>query len=513
MSEHPEYPVLYETRPINMLKDDILLDIFNYYRLAKETWNVRLGWCKLSHVCRRWRHLILSSAFHLGIHIRCTKDSPTVNTLDHLPPLPLFIDYVNVGVQAIRSLCRIVNSEDELRIYHTLKLRDRVRHINLRVSPSTLDKSLRLMDKPFPILEYLSLSFTGDSDEIPSLTTPNSFLAPNLRHLHLLGIRLPKRLRLLSSTLSLVTLKLTNIQASGYIRPRLLVARLEALSQLEELSIEFSIPTPRPSEERLLLGKQGTPVTLSNLKSFTFRGVGIYLERLISQIRAPVLEELNIILFNQIAFTLTHLSHFFNITEQIKISRTAIIDFWPGTGTSITLNHRPSVYYSDKTFTLHVMCKPSDWQIDCASQISSALVSALSGIESLTLGKQIDATPTQSDWRQDEVHDPDEMDDTSWHELLRSFVRVKELHIDHYFSVSLSRALEVDEVVSDLGLLPDLQLVASDYRGIHANSLFGSFIHARLAAGRPVSLHLPPPWDLPLSLYMSPSISPSFSPP
>jgi hypothetical protein len=114
------------------------------------------------------------------------------------------------------------------------------------------------MEESFLTLERLYLSFTDD--EISDLIVPKTFLAPNLRHLTLNGIGLPKRLRLLSSTISLVTLVLTNIR--GYFRPRLLVARLQLLPQLEELSIGFSIPIPRPSTEAELLGKQGTPVTL-----------------------------------------------------------------------------------------------------------------------------------------------------------------------------------------------------------------------------------------------------------
>jgi hypothetical protein len=162
------------------------------------------------------------------------------------------------------------SSEDELGIHHALQLRDRVRRVDLRLPPSILRTSLLIMDKPFPILEHLSLSFTGD--EVTSLALPKTFLAPNTRHLSLLGIRVPNRLRLLSSTVSLVTLKLTDIRGSGYFRPRLLVARLESLPLLEELSIEFSIPIPRPSTERLLLGKQGTPVALSSLKALNFEG-------------------------------------------------------------------------------------------------------------------------------------------------------------------------------------------------------------------------------------------------
>ena len=125
---------------------------------------------------------------------------------------------------------------------------------------------------------------------------------------------------------------------------------------------------------------------LSKLKSLSFRGVGAYLERLISQIRAPVLKVLDITLFNQLAFSLAHLSQFVNITELIKFSRTATINFLPGA--SVTLSHRVMDWRSanwDQHFALRVMCKSSDWQIDCTAQICNALMSTLSGIENLSL--------------------------------------------------------------------------------------------------------------------------------
>ena len=420
-----------------------------------------------------------------------------MDTLDHLPPLPLFIDYsdeTGLGFMGLKT--PTVSSEDELGIYHALRLHDRVRRIELRVSPPTLDKYLRVMDEPFPILEHLSLSMPitsvfSDSytrDSVTPLTPFNVFLAPNLRHLSLQNIHLPKRLRLLSSTLSLVTLKLTNIQASGYIHPRLLVARLESLLQLEELSIEFLIPIPRPSAEMLLLGKQGTPVILSNLKFLTFRGVSAYLERLISQIRAPVLRILNVGLFNQLAFTLTHLSQFVNNTEQIKFPRTATIKFIFG-GSIILGPCERFTRRGYEGFTLYVMCRPLDWQVDCAAQICSALMSTLSGIESLTLQNINRLAPSDlGTYETDHT-----IYDITWLELLRSFVGVKELHMNHYFSVELSRALEVEEIGLDPGLLPDLQELVGESRGQHADGLFGSFIHARQVAGRPVSLRLTPP--------------------
>ena len=451
---------------INTLNDDIFLCIFSYYRLDDEkSWNAQLGWCKLFHVCQIWRHLIYESAFYLGIHIRCTNGTPIVDTLDHLPTLPLVVDYQYAAAT-------ILSEQDELGIYHALRLRDRVRRIVLHLPPSTLHKFLMLMDESFPILELLSLSFTVD--KLTGLILPTTFLAPNLRYLTLSGVGLPKGFSLLS-TVSLVTLALTNIRASRYFLPRQLVARLWSLPQLEKLTIEFSVPIPRPSAERELLGKQGAPVTLPNLKYLTFQGVSAYLERLVSQIRTPLLERLEITLFCQIAFSLPHLSHLINMTEGLKLLAAKVF-FWHDAVTIILGHHSTRGY--DGPFVLRVICKELDWQIDCAAQICSALIPALSGVEELTLEFLGKMMPTELQ--------NGEIDGTTWHELLRSFIGVNELRICSALSEELSRALQTDEIGSDLGLLHGLQEI--QFYGKREDNLFGSFIHARRVAGRPVRL-------------------------
>ena len=411
-------------------------------------------------------HLKYESAFHLGMLILCTNGTPIVDTLDHLPPLPLFVKYWYTNVT--------IGRQDELGTYHALRLHNHIRRIDLHLPPSVLHKSLMLMDKPFPILEHLSLSFTDD--KITTLTLPKTFLAPNLRHLALLGIGLPKRLRLLSSTISLIVV-LTNIRASSYLRPRLLVARLRSLPQLEELSIGFSIPIPRPSTERELLGKQGTPVTLPHLKKLTFKGVSVYLEYLVAQIRAHLLERLDITLFNQIAFTLPHLSHFVN---QIKPD-TAGVSFGRDAVTIIMVH---TTRLHDEYFILRVMCQQLDWQIDSAAQVFSALMALLFSVEWLTLDFDGEVMPTG--WENGGI------DGTTWHELLRSFTGVKELRICDTLSGELSRALEMDDIGLDPGFLPSLEGLASESEGVDAASLFGSFIYARQVVGRPVRLSFQP---------------------
>jgi hypothetical protein len=448
---------------IHWLDDDILLDIFNCYRLDDEyLWNVRLRWSKLSHVCRRWRRLIYESTSHLGMHIQCTNGSPIVDILDHLPPLPLFVNYGYASVN--------MTEQDELGIYHALRLHGRVRHIDLEfLTSSILHKFLVLMDEHFPILELLSLSF-ATKNTIP-LTLPKAFLAPNLRHLALVGIGLPKRLQLLTSTVSLVTLKLSNIETSSYFRPRLLVARLRSLPQLKELSIDFSIPIPRPSAERELLGEKGTPVTLPNLQTLRFKGVSAYLESFVAQIRVPLLEWLMITFFNQIAFALPHLSHLINITEGSKLPASRVY-FGPDEVSIITARHG-SPWFDPAPLLLRVMCKQLDWQIDCAAQICNALIPALSGVERFALRCSYDfQIPT--------ALENGAIDSTNWHELLRSFIGVKELYIPDKLMEELSRALQAYEVGSDPGFLPNL-------RSINApDNLFTAFINTRQVVGRPV---------------------------
>ena len=132
------YNVPRHTSAIHWLNDDILLGIFNCYRLDNQRhWNRQLLWCKLSHVCQRWRHLIYECSSHLGMHIECTKGNPMVNTLDHLPLLPLFVHYHYSHHSAYTVL-----EQDEFKIYHTLRSHGRIRHMKLSLPPSILQKVL-----------------------------------------------------------------------------------------------------------------------------------------------------------------------------------------------------------------------------------------------------------------------------------------------------------------------------------------------------------------------------------
>jgi hypothetical protein len=424
--------VLYTTA--NSLSDDILFAIFDHYRLDDEKyWNTQAKWRNLSHVCRKWRHVIHQSSMLLNIHIPFTNGTLPLDMLSHLPSLPIVIDYR--GVDA---------AEVDKGILHAIQQRDRIRRIDLQAPSPTLDKLIVPMDEPFPSLESLSLLSTTESKDGTKLMIPRTFSAPNLRHLASHGACLPKGLSFLSFSASLITLRLTDIGAPGYFTPEDLVARLQYIPHLEELSIGFAIPLPRPSSEGDLWREPLMLTTLPSLKLFVFRGVGAYLEGLLARISAPVLERFTITLFPQPILTLPHLSKFISDTEGLRKPRHSVVNvLFNREGVSFVVGSRR---FGAGTFGLQVGFKQFDWQIVAATQVCGALKPVLSVAEEVTV-KFHDVPP---DWR-------NAIDDVVWRELFEPFNGAKRLRIGCPFASELSSDLEPYRTRLIPGLLPALQ--------------------------------------------------------
>ena len=146
----------------------------------------------------------------------------------------------------------------------------------------------------------------------------------------------------------------THNQHIDYLLPDPLVARLESFSKLEELSISFNTPgiPPSPRNGRDLLEETEAGVTLPLLKRFTFQGGSAYLDRLLSQIRTPLLKQLNIMLFNQLHYALSHLTRFTNTTERHIIPIAKII--FKHDAVSIFRDHRMQQPDEPLNLSLHV---------------------------------------------------------------------------------------------------------------------------------------------------------------
>jgi hypothetical protein len=334
------------------------------------------------------------------------------------------------------------------------------------------------MNQPFPSLGDLALSSTT-TDEM-SLILPETLQAPDLRRLSLHGIGLSKGLPLLSSMIALSTLSLTHIRESSYFPPGHLVTQLQSLPHLEELSIGFAVPLPTPSKEKELLSASIPTVTLPTLKQLIFRGVGVYLENLVTQIHAPLLERLNLTLFFELTFTFVNLTQFIHRTKGLGC-RVARVNF-DKDGAFIDMGYREQQQGSGK-LTLQINCESLDWQLDSAAQVCGALGTVLSAIEELTLDLNVDGMP--SDWE-------NTLEGMLWHELLLPFTGVRKLHIGSSLTLQLSQAMQSDAGELVLELLPEVEELEVQLEIDHANAAFSLFLESRESVGRPVQLLAPP---------------------
>ena len=467
-SEEPGYSVAYIIH-IRNLDNDTLLQIFSHYRLEDEdNWNLRLTWRKLAHVCRRWRLLMFDSSSHLDMRLHIANNSPSLDTLSHLPPLPLIIDYLD----GTRTMTRkdVGNIQLGLRQHG-----QRVRQVTLRAPSSSFHVWLEPMNEHFPRLEDLSLSCTTADDL--SLVLPEKFQAPGLRRLALHGIGLPKGFPLLTFTIALSTLSLTHIEASCYLPPGHLITQIQGLPHLEELTFGFAIPIPFPSSD----GAPITPVTLPTLRRLTFRGVGAYLDNFVAQINTPLLERLSLTLFFELAVNLVNLTKFIQRTEGLRcfVSRVILTK----DGASIYAGHYEQQGIG--RLNLHVNSRPRalDWQIDLVILVCHALGDVLSIMKKLTLDADEDGMP--SDWE-------NILDSMLWHGLLLPFVGVKWLHIGSSLALTLAQAL--GSGAGGLALLA-LQELEVSLKIDLAQEAFSSFIKTRESMARPVYLSAPPHAD------------------
>jgi hypothetical protein len=213
--------------PINMLSDDTLLEIFDFY--VHETQGTN-RWMTLVHVCQRWRNIIFGSPRGRGLNLQlvCTEKTPARRMLNAWPPLPIVIEQ-SYGP-----------TRDMDNILAALEPNDRIYKITLWYVPSAQwEKVLPSMQVQFPALTHLDLISSG-TQVVTNQIRGGS--APRLRVLTLYGISFRGLPKLLLSTIDLVVLDLERIPHFGYISPETMVTCLSMLTSLKMLRLEFESP-------------------------------------------------------------------------------------------------------------------------------------------------------------------------------------------------------------------------------------------------------------------------------
>ena len=472
--------------PIHHLDNDSLLIIFTLCRptildevevndietLVGGKWNHERWWYRLVQVCRRWRYVVLESASHLRLSLVCARGTPVANMLAHSPPLPIIIDHFYDEDDDITE-------EDKEGIILALQHRGRVRRIRLMNPIPILQKLIIALNGEYPILQYLLIWHQRFHDPIientVNLNFPEAFWAPNLRQLMIENFATPFESPLLTHMGNLTALNIGKIPSSAYFLPNALLQRLSLMPQLETLGVTFNCYNPSHDIERQLLHTPiTTQVTLPNLRHFMFGGTNAYLEVLLPWVTIPLLEKLDVYLFNRMMYSIPRLRQLMSTARNLQLK-----------AATVTFNE-PNLLllaYPHKGARLSSLCmqlggRHLDWQVVSAAQVSHALKTVFSAVEHLTL--KYYRHNISSEWNR-------QADRTQWRELLGSFDRVKTLRVEYGLVGQVSLALQPGDGESSMELLPELQELSYSTRG-SSRDIFILFNDTRQKVGRPVNV-------------------------
>ncbi|KAH9955691.1 hypothetical protein BC827DRAFT_1378919 [Russula dissimulans] len=476
---------------IHVLDDDSLLHMFSLCRpilldreegddrrtLQGGDWDRERWWYKLVQVCKRWRCLIFGSASYLGLSLLCTYGTPMA-MLTHSPPLPLTIDYVEKD--------RSFTAEDEKIISFALQHRDRVRRIRFWVDSSNILRRLLLaLNEEFPNLEHLYIRPLDTNGE--GLTLPESFQAPNIRHLVLVNFALPLGSPLLVTTAGLVTLSLQEIPSSMYFRPDELLRWLSFMPQIETLGVGFYSALPnRDVEGQLLHMPITTHITLSKLRWFGFEGVSAYLAALLPWMTTPLLKKIEAYFSDRFMSSVPSFARLISENNNLR-SNCVKLGFYDQAVVACAYPHDRARMYTWRACFNRRDPDGSDWRVGSrTARLHNALRPALSSIVDLILEYDHSRLPACGP----------QVDRTHWREILGSFGNVNTLHVPNCLIGEVSRSLKPENGESPMDVLPQLKKLS--YSGSPgAGDKLMPFIKARLEACRPITLTREP--ELPLS--------------
>ena len=390
--------------------------MFDFYRNDDDnTWRIVWKWHILGHVCQRWRRIVLTSPHRLNLQILCRRSTPVRKLLNIWPAFPIALSYYS---KSIRS------SADEA--IATLEHPGRVCNVTLDVTGTLLEKMVKAMHVPFPVLTHLHIMIAPGAGN----TLPREFLggsAPSLQEISLYGVPYPSLPRLLLSASDLVNLLLRNIPPSGYISPEAIVVGLAALPRLKFFSMEFQSASSRPDRIHT------PPATRTVLPSgiwFEFKGASEYLEALVAQIDSPQLEWICINYFNQVAdFQASQLCQFIDrsVGPQETLFSRATVRFSRREVSFVMFPHSNH----EGHVSITTICEGIDWQVSHMTHLLSQFSVALSNVVHLNV--------TNLSNLEGQLEG---IDDVEWRDILHPFSTVKSLYVSKKLAEHISLVLE-----------------------------------------------------------------------
>jgi hypothetical protein len=393
--------------------------------------------------------------------------------LAHSPRLPLILDYCD--------LYDYITANDELGITFALEHRDRVRRIRIMQPPHLVQRLVKALHGEFPNLEYLFIErhtfYMPSAENNVIVDIPETFRAPRLRYLVVMGFQISIGSRSFTTTGNLVTLSLNFDVPRVYFYPNPL------LGQISQLQTSANTPNsyfPGSNMDNQLLRRAVVRRVTPYLRRFGFQGANAYLEALLPRVAIRILEGLQLYLLDQLKI-------FLILPRRLFMSSDSAETIWLETVRLTFLKDYLQVdaYTHDRDvrkyrFSMSQGGRHLDWQLASVTKFIHTFRTVFSPVEHLILrydGPHL----TPSEWN-------DEAVPTQWRELFRMLGNLKALYMDQALVEQLSRVLQPDEGESPTDLLPELRELGYTTTDDSDNTSFAEFVHARQNAGRPVAV-------------------------
>ena len=422
-------------------------------------------WYKLSRVCQRWRKILLGSASYLDLCLVCTYGTPVADMLEHSPPLPLVIDFFRAHWD--------ITTEDEEGIILAFERRDRVRRVRLLITPQNLHNLFVAFFEEYPVLESLIMTLDVPVEHDTAIVLPE-LQTPHLRHLMLRRFVLPIESRLLATAVGLVTLSLYLRVGFGHFNPDTLFQILQSISFMPQLETLIFVLPCRSSIglHSMLLGHTSSMTqraTLSNLRRLVFEGVKECIEAVVCHIAAPLLETLDVHVFDQLMLSefsphVPGLFQFVKTTENLKfdcakfkfLKEGVRVDLYPRREAK---THSFSIYvHNNYRRQVYLMADLLNTSIGSGEMFST--------VEHLVLEDRVHRSTT------DRYSD----DRIKWRKFFQPFLNAKTLHVDDGIAKEFFRTLPPEsaddgELTLDLPPMPEV-LSLLDHRPLPTLDLY-----------------------------------------
>lgn len=453
---------------IEMLHEDILLEIFDFYRLnaIKRSRGRPWQWYPLARVCRRWRYVLTASPSRLGLQIFCKPRAPIEHILDSWPTLPLVIRYKYPKSKSLPD-----------NIISALRRPGRVREIDLVLPWSLMQSTIEMIQEPFQALERIRLTAKNAVTRQPLLASEELLggSAPRLREIKLDGIAFPFptiRQLLSSAADNLVQLCLSNIPNTGYFTPDALVTSLSTLTQLMELTIDFNSPNSPPQS---MARSPHQRVILPCLSILSYHGASEYINEFVVQVDFPALTYIKIELFNAFIFHIPRFCQFISRANALNSPTEVMLTPSSWLVTLLFIQQGEDRRVSGE-FSLGVPCSQHLSMTGILSQLSPIL----SGVDSISI------KPYRIPYG--EKGPLEDVDSTQWLDIFRPFTHVKKVHVFERLVPDIVDALTTQDMAT--GVLPELtHLYLKGYRqSPSVAKAAAQFVAARRHSGRTISL-------------------------